>query len=127
MRYALGFLIGACLASPALAADWVHFADCGVEGQSRHYSFDRSTVRGSGPERLVSITGDYSRAGGRAKSARIQWSIDCSGGTYRERSRIHYGANGKVLQSYRKPTGRMGIVAGSVADKLSQRVCAQAS
>lgn len=111
-------------ASQASASNWSHFANCGSEGQQRTYWYETASVRSSGHDKLVKIRGDYSKvAGSVAARADILWSVDCSSGTFSERSRTERDARGKIVAKYTRPTGIMDASAGSVARKLINRVC----
>lgn len=124
MRRIITILIAVNLPSVASAASWVFVANCGEQDQVRAYSYDRDSVRRDGGNALVRIRGDYSRsAGSRAKEARILWSFDCSSRTLVERSRAEYGASGKIVVNYKKPTGRMSLTRDSIAEKVYSIVC----
>jgi len=111
-------------ASQAAAANWSHFANCGSAGQQRTYWYDTSSVRPSGAATLVRIQGDYSRVEGSvAARAEALWSIDCSSGTFSERSRTERDAKGKVVAKYTRATRVMEASPASVARKLMDRVC----
>jgi hypothetical protein len=112
------------LASQAAAANWSHFADCGSAGRQRTYWYDTASVRPSGGATLVRIQGDYSRvAGSVAARAEALWSIDCSSGTFSERSRTERAADGKIVAKYTRATRVMEASPASVARKLMDRVC----
>ncbi|WP_310467419.1 surface-adhesin E family protein [Sphingomonas sp.] len=124
MRRTITFLIALTVPSASLAANWVFVANCGESDQVRAYSYDRDSVRRSGDSTQVRIKGDYSKAAGsQSKEARILWSFDCASRTFVERSRAEYGARGKIVMNYKKPTARMGIAPESIAEKVRSIVC----
>jgi hypothetical protein len=124
MHRRLIFAIGVSLASAAPAASWSTFAECGDSNHLHIYSYDSDSVSTRRGQVLVRVNVDYSRdPASRAQSGRMQWSVDCGGRTYFEKSRVDYRANRSVVASYRKPSQTMTIIADSVADKLSRKVC----
>ena len=124
MRRKLIFGIGISLASAAPAANWATFAECGDSQHLHIYSYDADSVATRRGQVLVRVNVDYSRdPANRAQNGRMQWSVDCASRTYFEKSRVDYRANRGVVASYRKPSQTMTIIADSVADKLSRKVC----
>ena len=117
-------LVASLFASQAAAASWSHFADCGSAGQQRTYWYDTASVRPSAGAKLVKIRGDYSQvAGSVAARAEALWSIDCSSGTFSERSRTERNAKGKIVAKYTRATRAAEASPASVARKLMDRVC----
>lgn len=118
--------VSICLASPSLAsaANWTLFAECGDPGQVRLYSYDPASVRKRGEQRIVTLQADYSQiAASKGRSGRIVWAMECGTRSFVEQSRIEYGSGGRIVARYKKPTPSMGINAGSVAEKLFEKVC----
>ncbi len=125
MNRLIAFAVALSVSSAAPAADWTFVANCGEPGQIKSYSYDRDSVRRHGRSVQVRVRGDYSRsAGSRTQEARILWSFDCLGRTFVERSRTEYGTGHKRVASYNKPTGSMGIVRGSITEKVYAAICA---
>ena len=117
-------IVSMCLSSASVAQVWVPFANCGGGDQIRSYSYDPSSVVTEGVNRVVSIRGDYSQVrGSPVREGRILWTLNCGDRTYVEKSRTELRADGTVHSKYDTPTGQMGIIADSVADKLSSVVC----
>jgi hypothetical protein len=125
MRHLITFAVGASIAAAAPAASWSNFAECGDSQHLHIYSYDPATVSKRRGKVLVQIAVDYAQdPHSRARNGRMQWSLDCSGRTYFEQSRTEYRANKSVVERYRKASATMTIIADSVADKLSRKVCA---
>lgn len=115
------FLAGS---STAVAASWTVFAECGDPGQERLFSYDPSLVSSNGHRATVPVQVDYSRVNGsRTQTAKLTWALDCSRRKLVERARTEYDGSGTVVARRKKPTGSMAFNAGSVADKLFDKVC----
>ena len=118
------FAVATCLASSASAAEWTHFFDCGDGDQTRHYAYDKSSVRKQGDSLLVDITGDYSDVkASRAAKARLLIAMNCAGREYHQERRTEYNARGRVVARYRKPTPLMTISGKGLGQKLFDQVC----
>ena len=125
MRRLLTFAVAAFLASPAVAATWTHFFDCGDGDQLRHYSYEKSSVRKQGKLLIVPVHGDYSEVrGSRATEARMVLAIDCGARTYFQKRRTEHDAAGKVVSRYDTPTPPMPIGPPGMGQHLFDQVCA---
>lgn len=112
------------IASPASAASWEFVADCGEQNQVRSYFYDSGSLRDDDGRLVVHLKGDYSRyAGSRAVEGRLVWAFDCSNRTFIELSRTEHTADGRVVATYPQPTGILPIIDGSIAAKLSMKIC----
>lgn len=123
----LGMFLGisAGFAGPAISASWAMFAECGDSDHLHTYTYDVRTLKSRSGQVLVRVNVDYSRDPmSRATLGAMQWSVDCAAKTFFEKSRVDYSANHRVVADYRKPSQKMTITPGSVADKLSRKVCA---
>lgn len=111
-------------ATATSAAGWTQFAECGGSGHEHIYSYDPASVSDRKGKVQVRLNVDYSLdPTSRARSGRMQWSLDCNAGTYFEKSRTDYRADRKVVASYRRASETMTIVTDSVAEKLARKVC----
>lgn len=119
----IAVLIGCWATSAASAAKWTDFASCGDAGYERLYSYDSGSLRKKNGVASVLVNADYSRVpASKAKRAKMTWAIDCAGRSFEEKSRIEYGPKGNTVARY-KSTDQMKINAGSVAEKLADKVC----
>ena len=124
MRHFAYILIALAFPSAATAVSWTFVANCGEQGQTRAYSYDRDSVRRDHGGVQVRIKGDYSRvAGSRSQEAMIHWSFDCKSRTFVERSRAEYGPNRTMVANYDTPTSRMAATPASIAGKVLALVC----